>query len=328
MTHPAAQRRRPFGAGSVSIGLHPDSGLAADQQIETLMDHAVRAERAGFDGITVSEHHNGFPGYLPQPLLVSSWILEATSSVWSGPAPTILSVRRARLVAEELAWTASRFPGRLGAVLARGYARSDFEHLDVPFDDRATRFPGELAALAAVMGVGRGAAPTDDAALNDWPRFGGALLVAANSVGGVTRAADLGYGVMFPGGEEPVRLGRLSRRYRQRGGSGPVVWTRSIWVGEPPASAVDELARRYRAAAAPGMRQSSGFRVGLLAGPADHVAAALQEEWRLVAADGVNLRVHLPGVPAGEIGAMIDRVGREVLPAVRENPIWADRDHP
>ena len=315
----AGGQRVPFGPGSVSIGLHPDSSLVADRQIATLVEQAVRAERAGFDGVTASEHHDGFAGYLPQPLLVSSWILEATSTVWSGPAPTILSLRSARLLAEELAWVAARFPRRLGAVLARGYARSDFEHLDVPFDERAERFVGELTILAAVMGVGSDSRSANDAALKDWSRFGGALLVAANSLEGVMRAADMGLGVMFPGGEDPVRLGRLSRRYRERGGKGPVVWTRSVWVGDPPAAAVGELERRYRAAASPGMRQRSGFKVGLLHGPSDRVAATLQEEKRIVAADGVNLRVHLPGVPPAQIGDMIDRIGREVLPAAREH---------
>src|SRR5690349_3741837 len=118
MTKPEIRRGEPFGRGSVSLGLHPDSSLDLHHQIDVLVGQAVDAERAGFDGVTVSEHHNGFPGYLPQPLLASTWILEATSTVWSGPAPTVLSLRRARLVAEELAWTAARHPRRFGAVLA------------------------------------------------------------------------------------------------------------------------------------------------------------------------------------------------------------------
>ncbi len=264
--------------------------------------------------MTLSEHHNGFPGYLPQPLLACSWILEATRSVWSGPAPTVLTVRAARLFAEELAWTAARFPGRLGAVFAPGYARTDFEFLEVPFDDRGQRFERKLITLTALLGLGGSAQPSDDAALAAWPNCDAPLLVAVNSGTGVRRAAALGLGMMFPGGEDPARLGQFARRYRELGGTGPIVWTRSVWLGEPPAAAIEEWGRRYQSAAAMGMRQRSGFSAALLAGHHEDVARCLAEEQRIVSADAVNIRVHLPGVVPEQIGEMIGRIGEDVLP--------------
>jgi len=316
MTPSAASRHTPFGRGSVSLGLHTDSSLGADRQIDVLLDQAAAAERAGFDGVTVSEHHNGFPGYLPQPLLASTWILDVTSRVWSGPAPMVLSLRNARLVAEELAWTAARHPRRFGAAFAPGYARTDFEHLDVPFDDRAQRFEREITTLASMLGIGGSAETSDDAAVKAWPNSGATLLATANSVTGVRRAAVLGVGIMFPGGEDPVRLGRLAARYRELGGLGPIVWTRSVWLGEPPTEAVAQLSRRYRAAATAGMRQRSGFRVGLLCGHVEQVLASLIDDQRNISADAVNLRVHLPGVPPERISDVIGRIGHDILPGL------------
>ena len=36
-----------------------------------------RLQAAGFDGVTMSEHHGGFHGYLPNPLQAAGWCLEA-----------------------------------------------------------------------------------------------------------------------------------------------------------------------------------------------------------------------------------------------------------
>src|SRR5216117_2708573 len=86
-------RSPAFASRSLSLGLHPVSTLDASQQVDHLIAQATAAEEAGFDGVTVSEHHAGFPGYLPQPLLATHWLLGATRRIWSGPAPTLLGLR-------------------------------------------------------------------------------------------------------------------------------------------------------------------------------------------------------------------------------------------
>jgi hypothetical protein len=58
------------------------------------------------------------------PLLATAWGLSSTEQVWAGPSPCLLALRNPALVAEELAWTAARFPGRVGAALAPGYAQT------------------------------------------------------------------------------------------------------------------------------------------------------------------------------------------------------------
>ncbi|WP_111510823.1 LLM class flavin-dependent oxidoreductase [Mycobacterium kyogaense] len=308
--------RRPFAAGSVSLGLHPDTELSARGQIDLLLQQAVVAEIAGFDGVTLSEHHNGFPGYLPQPLLVTNWLLAATSTVWSGPAPTILSVRNGRLFAEELAWTATKFPGRVTAALAPGYARADFDYLNVPYGERAQRFERQLRALTQTLHTS-GDCSDGDAAARGWPASGAPVLVAANSAGGVARAARFGLGVMFPGGEDPVRLARLSQQYRALGGPGPVVWTRTVWLGELPADVSARFRRRYQDAADTTMRQHSGFRIGIACGDARDIAAELAEEHHTIGADAIDVRLHLPGVPSEDITAMIDSVGTQMVSLLR-----------
>ena len=316
---PDSLRARPFGRGSVSLGLHPDSGLSAHDQVEGLLAQAAEAESVGFDGVTVSEHHNGFPGYLPDPLLMSSWILGATQRVWSGPAPTLLGLRNPLLLAEQLAWTAARFPLRFGAVVAPGYVRSDFEHIDVPFDDRLSRFQANVDTMVGALGLSGEATVSADAALAGWRNSAAPLLVAANSRSGVRRAAARGLGVMFPGGEGGGRLGLLAEHYRESGGCGPVVWTRSVWLGRPRADALRQLDSQYRSAATSAMRQRTGFAANLLHGDPQRVLASLLDELDTVRPDAINLRLYLPGLSQAEQCDMIDRTGHEVVAGLREH---------
>ena len=69
---------------------------------------------SGFAGIMTSEHHGGFPGYLPNPLQVAGFILDSTPIGWAAACPLLLPLRPTALVAEEVAWLAARYPGRVG----------------------------------------------------------------------------------------------------------------------------------------------------------------------------------------------------------------------
>ena len=77
---------RPFGNGSISASLYIH-GLPASQGAAFLVRQAQIAEDAGFDGVTISEHHAGLFEYVPVPLMGVSWILAATRRIWAGPCP-------------------------------------------------------------------------------------------------------------------------------------------------------------------------------------------------------------------------------------------------
>ena len=69
----------PFAPASVSVGLHPPVGGSPAAQAADVLESGALAEEVGFDGVTMSEHHNGFPGYLPQPLLMCGLVLARTT---------------------------------------------------------------------------------------------------------------------------------------------------------------------------------------------------------------------------------------------------------
>src|ERR1700682_1667641 len=74
---------------SISLGLYAHEGRA-DDQLRLLREEARLAEAAGFDGVSMSEHHNGFPGYFPVPLTLAAMLSKALSTSWAIACPTLL----------------------------------------------------------------------------------------------------------------------------------------------------------------------------------------------------------------------------------------------
>ncbi len=74
----ALRRGGPLAAGAISLRMYPHS-LAPDGIVEEMRVQARAAEAAGFDGVMTSEHHGGFPGYLPNPLLAAGALFSPPS---------------------------------------------------------------------------------------------------------------------------------------------------------------------------------------------------------------------------------------------------------
>ena len=70
---------------------------------------------AGFDGVMVSERPRRLPGYLPNPLQLAGFLLDAMPSGWAAPCPMLLPLKPYSLIAEDLAWMDTAYPGRVGA---------------------------------------------------------------------------------------------------------------------------------------------------------------------------------------------------------------------
>lgn len=274
----------------------------------------------------MSEHHAGFPSYFPQPLLAVNWVLGATARVWSAPAPLLLGLRNPALVAEEAAWAAARFPGRVGLAIAPGYSEADFDAIGERHVTRLEDFVQKSEQLVRAL---RGEGPlAEDAAIRaiaqDQRRL--PVVFAANSRVRVRRAAQIGAGVIFPGSEEPARLRELTEVYRDAGGTAATICIRSVWVASAGAGAgggshrdgADELSRAYLAAAAPGMRQASGFRSGPIEGDAGEVVERLLAFVEASGVGAVNLRCNRAGAAPEAVAEQIAVVGEAVLPSLRD----------
>jgi alkanesulfonate monooxygenase SsuD/methylene tetrahydromethanopterin reductase-like flavin-dependent oxidoreductase (luciferase family) len=287
--------------------------------LDVLHAQAEAAVDAGFDGVTISEHHGSFDGYFPNPLQLAAWLLGRLPRIWVAPFPLLLPLRPAGLVAEEAAWMNAMYPGRVAVGVAAGSLAQDFEIAGVPLDDElARRFAAGLTVLASAL-RGDVAGPLgDDPAVQRCREHPVPLLSAAMSRTAARRAAANGCGVLTDSVSSIGRLREVAQRYFDAGGRGPLVTTRWVWVGVPPEGTVAKQMELYRSYA---KEQHQGdFNDDALAtihGRADDVAERLCQLAAATHATALNLRVHVGGISPEAAIDQIRALGAEVLPLVR-----------
>jgi alkanesulfonate monooxygenase SsuD/methylene tetrahydromethanopterin reductase-like flavin-dependent oxidoreductase (luciferase family) len=305
----------PFAPGSVSLRLYPHNDLPATEVVAELCDQAELAIGAGFDGIMTSEHHGGFPGYLPNPLQMAAFVLAQCRTGWAAASPLLLPLRPTAMVAEEVAWLSARYPGRVGLGVAAGALPLDFEVMGVAAAGAVSAFKSELPRVVDMLEGRRLGALDGDPALRRCAAHPVPVLSAAVSVAAATRAARCGAGLLMEGMSPPSALGRLTAAHREAGGSRPRVLIRRVWLGDLRTDLVDRQREVYDGYAAPAAGFGDDQTVG--AGDPAQVAHRLEAAAREAGADALNLRVHLPGMSPEVVRRQIVRLGAEVLPTLR-----------
>ena len=310
----------PFEAGSISIRLYPHNDLGAAGVIEEMCRQATLALDAGFDGGMTSEHHGGFGGYLPNPLQMTSFILEENQTGWAAPCPLLLPLRPVAQVAEEIGWLGARHPGRVGLGVAAGALPLDFSAMEVPLDQAVPRFKRQLPRVVAML---RGEDLGDlegDLALRRCADHPIPVLSAAVSPAAVRRAAGCGAGVLYEGMSTPDQLARLSAAYDDAGGTGGKMLIRRVWLGERRSEEIEQQRKIYES-------YSSGERPfpqdqTVTGADGGELADRLAEVVGTVGADALNLRLHLVGLPPEAIREQIAALGAQVLPRLRRAVSW------
>ena len=311
--------RPPFSNGSVSLGLSLVGDTARDM-MDRLVDDARRAVAHGLDGVTLSEHHAGMPGYLPSPLSTSAALLALLESGWACAGPAILPLRNPVLVAEELAWCEALHPGRVGAAFVPGYHELDFVVAGADFADRQQAHWRCLDVLTATLaGDWRPRDLQHDHALAGLSSDGVPVLTGAAGPVAVRRAADLGIGILIPSLRSAGEVRELTDRYVDRGGSGPVVMIRRVHVGSSSQGTTRQLEQwRSRAGSAPWLDLSHDAAV---TGEPSVVVDRLLEEIEKSRCTALNLRLECYAVAPEQVDEQISLLG-EVLPRVRAELGW------
>ena len=309
----------PFEPASVSLRSYPHDGLDAVATIAELRAQAALAVAHGFDGVMTSEHHAGFAGYLPNPLQLAGFLLDAMPTGWAAPCPLLLPLRPPAIVAEEIAWLAARFPGRVGLGVAAGALPVDFEIMDTTMDDLTARFAAGLETVAR-LAARRHRRPARgrrrDRAL---PRASDPVAQCRRErYRGPARGRERVRAASSTRSSTPARCRELVDAYRAAGGDRPVVLVRRCWLGEPPAGAFERQTAVYQGYA-PGAASAhwGGDELAQSSEPAV-VAERLVAAARDAGADALNLRVHVAGVGPTEARDQIERLGDGVLPFVRD----------
>jgi alkanesulfonate monooxygenase SsuD/methylene tetrahydromethanopterin reductase-like flavin-dependent oxidoreductase (luciferase family) len=308
----------PLSPGSISLRLYPHLDRPAPAVVEELRAQAALAAEHGFDGVMVSEHHGGFHGYLPNPQQAAGWCLEAMATGWAAAAPVLLPLRVPAIVAEEAAWLAARFPGRVGLGVAAGGLPADFDLLGMPMDDLAARF---TAAMERVTGLLRGDDGGDgmagDLAIAACATAPIPITSAVASNTSVRRAARLGAGIIIDSLTAVERCREMVSLYREGGGTGAATLIRRAWLGERPRADLDRQVDVYRSYSSATAMERWGVDEVVSTTDAAVVADELLEALRSTGADALNLRVTVPGITPDQVRGQIVGLGEHVLPLVR-----------
>ena len=305
----AAKTALPLAKGSVSLRLYPHDDPAAEQ-LDEVRYLARRAVEVDYDGVMVSEHHAGFPGYFPSPQQMAGFLLGSMPAGWAAPCPLLLPMKPYALVAEEVAWLAAAFPGRVGAGFASGALPVDFELAEVPFDEIGERFKAALPKVVAALRGEADGSLADDRAIAACAAHPVPMVAAAQSLAAVRRAADLGLGILYDSLQAVDHVRRLSDAYDEAGGTGPKILIRRVWIGGPPGEAVDNQLDIYRSYAAQGTmaRWDQGANT-VMADDGPEAAEQLHAEMTATGTNTINIRIHVVGLSPAYVRDQLDLHG-------------------
>lgn len=131
-------------------------GASSGEALASAVAYALAAERAGFTGAWIAEHHFGSYGTCPSALTLAGYLLGATTRLRVGTAACVLSSRHPVAVGEEAAVLAEVSGGRLDLGVARGGPWVDLEVFGTGLPRYETGFPESLDLLSAwLSGAGQ-----------------------------------------------------------------------------------------------------------------------------------------------------------------------------
>ncbi len=169
------------------IGVNvPNFGPGTDPGI--LRGWATTVEGLGYDLLMVSDHvaitpdvAEQYPAPFYEPFTTLSWLAGVTDRIRLGTTVLIVPYRHPLLIARMAANLSQLSGGRLVLGVASGWARQEFEALDVPFEKRGRLTDSHLDAVRKAW--------SDDA---DYRAGDIPIWVGGNSDAGIRRAVRVG----------------------------------------------------------------------------------------------------------------------------------------
>lgn len=321
------------------------TSVPAAQQFSDLQRTVEAAQRNGLSYIAVGQHfaYGDLRWLQPVPLL-ARLAADCDPSTKLVTQIMIAPLYHPVMLAEELATLDVVTEGRLIFGAGIGYRPEEFAHLGVPFAERAGRMDEILELLPRLWtedevsyegkyfqldGVTPHLRPVQEPHPPIW--------VGAQSLAGARRAGRLGDA--YPVTPEATyteieeRFAVVRAGFEARGKVfGPQPVRRNVQVADTREEALHEYARvskgKYLSYAAKGMRYAGtgeNLDADFLAAVGEHavlgsdaeVIAQLTELCTRFPVDPLLLRPQWPSMDVAETIAAIDRLGREVVPAIR-----------
>lgn len=115
-------------------------GFASAQTIETFGDYIVEAERLGFYGLFLVEHHFTGNGQVSSSLSVLSYLAGRTSKIRLGTGVVVLPWHNPVLLAEQIATIDQLSHGRFDFGVGKGYRPHEFAGFNMSREEAVERY--------------------------------------------------------------------------------------------------------------------------------------------------------------------------------------------
>ena len=354
MTVPPTPPTAELQAGALMMFIGPFLGVTDHAQLAGAVDAALAAEAEGFDDIWIGEHHY-FQSANPSAIAFAGYLLGRTTRVRVGTAVTILPLHNPVHIAEQAAVLDHLSNGRFALGVGRGAptavyeVMSSMEHwqhgMPEAIDLLMQSFTGAVGADSDLYRF-REVRPEPRPCTQPHPP----VLVASGSEATLELAARHGVPCLFflDDGQDEAAIAQRALHHASvaadHGHVGP--WPHGIMVYGQVTDTDEEAARIVRGPLRDTLRavdeqfvwlremdllgDSTGYLDDVIANHAvGPPATCIDRLTRIVERSGVG-RVLLAVESAGTPAAMVEnvqRLGREVLPAVRRR-LAAGRPEP
>lgn len=322
------------------------------RQFHDVLRIVESAQRNGFTYLCVGQHflYGDLRWLQPVPLL-ARLAAEVDENVKLATQIMIAPMYHPVLLAEEIATLDVVTEGRLVFGAGLGYRKEEFDYLDVPYEQRASRLDESLELVKRLWteedvthhgthwqldGVAPHLHPVQEPHPPIW--------IGAQGKAGVRRAGRLGDAYACPPETPPHEVAERHRivadLFAERGKPfGPQPLRRNTLIADSKDEAVAEYARlakgRYITYAQKGfdvMAESDlenefaeAVRGHVVLGTADDVVAELTELVTSLPVEPLLIRPQWPTMDADETIATIERFGRDVVPTLRSLTARAER---
>jgi len=126
-------------------------GQSHGEVLDTVVEAAVAAERAGFDDVWFAEHHFMSYGVCPSAVTLAAYVLGQTGRIGVGTAVSVLSVNHPVALAEQAALLDQVSGGRFWLGVGRGGPWVDLEVFGTGLSRYETGFAEALDLLMAAL---------------------------------------------------------------------------------------------------------------------------------------------------------------------------------
>ncbi len=219
--------------------------------VEEIAAESAAAEKAGFDGVFVSEHHQRADNFFPSPLMLGAVVARATRTVDIGIGVAVLPLYHPLRLVEDTTCLDVISGGRVILGLGPGYVPGDLRMYGMDKEEALARYAEAVPLVARAWDTdvshdGRYyraeiSRITPRPVSSPRPR----LWIAANTRGGVERAAEYADGWIIGARSSRAKAQELARHYRAqcaaRGKRPLIAAIRDAWVADSDADAFREI---------------------------------------------------------------------------------------